>query len=226
MRRTFVLGLRLSAFFCAAVVAPARASLAWEKMRVDVAPKSTEPFATGEFDFQNTGTSPITITEVRPDCSCVTAPLEKKTYAPGEHGQITAIFSLDRQSGEHTVPIQVRTDAPGVDAAKVLIFHVSIIDVVSFSERFLYWRPGEPLTPKTVTVTLLAGERLEIKTVHAANPAFTAELTPAGDNQPGKFLLRVTPPVVRVRGICPITVLTVSPGQNKPIAHTMTARIL
>jgi hypothetical protein len=200
------------------------AELQWSTTRIDVAPRSTDAFASAAFGFRNAGPDPVTIREVHPDCSCVAAPLEKTTYEPGESGVITAVFTLGGQTGDHTVPIEVRSDAKGKGASTVLVFHVAIVDAVIFSERFLYWQQTDPLTPKTVTVTLLAGEDLEFKDVKATNPRFTVDRLATDD--PRKILLKVTPPSSRERAICPISVVTTSLRSGKTTEHTMTARVL
>ena len=46
------------------------------------------------FAFENIGDKAFTITEVKSSCGCTTAALGKKTYAPGESGEINAKFNI------------------------------------------------------------------------------------------------------------------------------------
>ena len=45
-----------------------------------------------EFDFVNTGDTPLIIERVHPGCGCTTTTLDKLIYAPGESGTIDATF--------------------------------------------------------------------------------------------------------------------------------------
>ncbi len=45
-----------------------------------------------EFDFVNTGDTPLIIEKVHPGCGCTTTTLDKLIYAPGESGTIDATF--------------------------------------------------------------------------------------------------------------------------------------
>lgn len=201
----------------------AHAEIKWETTALEISPKSTEVLAPAEFRFTNAGLSAVTIQEVRPDCSCITAPLERRTYHPGESGKVAVVFNVKGQVGEHHVPIQVTSLADGNTATAVLILHVKIRDVVVFSERFLYWRPNNDLVPKTVTITVDPQEDLTIQGARSENPAFQVELAPTQD--PRRFELRVTPPAERVRTFAQIVVTTASSGNSQPTEHRLVARI-
>lgn len=219
--RFLVLGFFLS---CAFLRLGAAGPLFWTQSTLALTPKSTDRAAVANFDFQSVGSDSVVIDQVHPDCTCVTAPLEKTTYAPGERGQIAASFVIGRQTGDHAVTIQVKGHAGEQPFSTVLVLHIKIVDVVVFSPRFLYWKAEEPLDPKTVEVTLLAGEPIALRDVRAGNPAFTVKLTPTDD--PRRFTLLVTPPPQRARSICPITVTTESTDHPETHEHGMVARLL
>jgi|GEM_PF-5273601 len=202
----------------------AAGALVWDQTTVLLTPKSTDQRATAQFKFQNTGKEPVFINRVQPDCSCVTAPLAKTLYGPGEHGTVTASFAIGHQTGDHTVTIEVKGAEGDRPFSSVLILQVKIVDVVVFSPRFLYWKNDEPLSPKTVEVTLRPGEPLALKEIRAGNPAYTVKLSPTDD--PRHFTLLVTPPTPRARSICPITVVTESPDHAQTHEHGMVARVL
>ena len=202
----------------------AAGSLLWEETVVALSPKSTDSAAIAEFNFQNIGKDALVIKEIRPDCSCVTAPLDKMRYEPGEGGRITASFAIGRQTGDHTVTIQVQGNAGDQALSSVLVLHIKIVDVVVFSPRFLYWKADEPLVPKHVTLTLLPSELITLREVRAGNPAFRVQLSPTAD--PRRFTLLVTPPATYTRSICPIIVITESSDHAKAHEHSMVARLL
>jgi len=206
---------------------PLFAHLHWEKTEILLTPKSTAVSATAEFIFTNRGVADVFIDDIHPDCNCVTTPLNKTRYAPGESGRLVATFAVGHQTGEVTVPIQVRSreGMSGVANSAVLLLRVKIAEVVSFSPRFLYWKKGDPREPKTVDVSILHGEPITLREVHVENPAFRAKLMPTDDQE--RFILRVEPPPEGGRALCPLTVISESresPAQKNE--HTMIARIL
>src|SRR5437016_4042843 len=102
-RSLFVLSLL---FFAA----PAFAELKWDKVvqRFERTPDDKEVEA--HYTFRNTGTTPVTIKSLRPSCGCTTARLEKKTYAPGEQGEVVARFAFGGRKDLHHLSIIVATD--------------------------------------------------------------------------------------------------------------------
>ena len=71
------------------------ATLTWDPQRIEFTAKTADKQAVGIFRFVNSGKTTITITSVKPDCGCTTAELEKQTYAPGETGEIKAVFAFE-----------------------------------------------------------------------------------------------------------------------------------
>ncbi len=87
----------LSLFFLARLDA---STLTWEKDKIStevIAGEQTEVKA--DFAFKNTGDHSVTITGAQPSCGCTTAGLGKKTYAPGESGEIDAVFHPAERTG-------------------------------------------------------------------------------------------------------------------------------
>jgi len=204
-----------------------RAALHWETTEILLTPKSTSASATAEFVFTNRGATEVFIEGVQPDCSCVTMPLAKMQYMPGESGRLAATFAVGHQTGEVTVPIQIRSrdGLAGATNSTVLLLRVKIAEVVTFSPRFLYWKKGEPLGPKMVNVSILHGELITLKEVRAGNPAYRAELQPTKDQE--RFILKVAPPADGSRSVCPLTIISESKGNPATKnEHAMIARVL
>jgi hypothetical protein len=51
------------------------------------------------FRFRNTGTTPLVIGQVRPSCGCTIAEQPQEPIAPGNEGQIKAVFNSEGRSG-------------------------------------------------------------------------------------------------------------------------------
>ena len=59
----------------------------------------------------NEGQTAVTNESLKPSCGCTTAELEKKTYAPGEKGEVRARFDIGQRVG-------VQSKSPqGMDSA-------------------------------------------------------------------------------------------------------------
>lgn len=63
------------------------------------------------FLFRNTGSAPITITQIKPSCGCTVPELAKKTYMPGEQGSIEVAFDPKGKKGAIARNISVFTDS-------------------------------------------------------------------------------------------------------------------
>lgn len=87
-------------------------SLTWESMLIQmtVAPGAAQALAS--FPFKNTGTSPVTLVKVQPDCGCTTVELDRRAFAPGETGALKVVFTLGDRVGLHEKHIQIITDEP------------------------------------------------------------------------------------------------------------------
>ncbi|WP_236978497.1 DUF1573 domain-containing protein [Membranihabitans maritimus] len=59
------------------------------------------------FKFTNTGDEPLVISNVKPSCGCTTPSWPKEPIAPGESGEIEAIFDTSGKSGAQTKSITV-----------------------------------------------------------------------------------------------------------------------
>ncbi|MFN6944811.1 MAG: DUF1573 domain-containing protein [Cytophagaceae bacterium] len=67
--------------------------------------------ATYEFEFVNRGTTPITITNVRPSCGCTTPEWTKDPVAPGATGKIKASYNSQGRPGVFNKSITVTSNA-------------------------------------------------------------------------------------------------------------------
>src|SRR6202007_656266 len=94
-------------------VTPIFAQLKWDQPQQKLSVKPGEKAVTAKYRFTNNSTSPVTIVDVRPSCGCTTATLAKKTYAPGESGEIDATFSFAGHVGHQEKWIYVSTNLAG-----------------------------------------------------------------------------------------------------------------
>ncbi len=83
-----------------------------------------EPVVSGEkvetvFKFTNTGDAPLLISDVKTSCGCTASDYPREPVAPGETGEIKAVFDTSGKSGSQTKNITVMTNTN--PASNVLI---------------------------------------------------------------------------------------------------------
>ena len=71
--------------------------------------KETDGPAEFRFEFTNTGSEPITITNVRPSCGCTTSGWTKEEIAPGGEGYVSAVYNPLNRPGPFTKSLTVTT---------------------------------------------------------------------------------------------------------------------
>ncbi len=141
------------------VLAPStvHAQLTWEKRDLEILPSLDETNAVARFMFTNASQRTVTIQSVRTSCGCVTAPLEKMIYKPGEDGEIQANFNFGQRGGMQEKQILLLTDDP-VESAVRLTMRVDIPELVQITPLYVFWLKGERAEPKQITVRVVPTE--------------------------------------------------------------------
>ncbi|MDQ8186392.1 DUF1573 domain-containing protein [Pelagicoccus sp. SDUM812002] len=130
------------------------ASLEWSN--------ETQQFETGFEDeaveatyaFTNVGDSTVTIVESSASCGCTVPSLTKKTYEPGESGELNAIFTIGSRQGKQRKFITViAEDANGTQNTYELKLEVDIPIPVSFNPRVRFWKLSEEAVTQEIEVT-------------------------------------------------------------------------
>ncbi|NLX66733.1 MAG: DUF1573 domain-containing protein [Bacteroidales bacterium] len=65
-----------------------------------------------QFEFTNTGKSPLVIQRVSASCGCTTPSYTKEPILPGKAGKISATYSTVRRPGTFNKTIRVYTNVP------------------------------------------------------------------------------------------------------------------
>ena len=81
--------------------------------------------ATHTFQFTNTGDAPIVISGVRASCGCTTPQWPKEPIAPGETGEITAIYNSKGRLNAFNKSIRVTSNA--TEATKTLYIKGNVV---------------------------------------------------------------------------------------------------
>jgi len=173
------------------------------------------------YTFHNTGTTPVTIKSLRSSCGCTTAHLEKKTYAPGESGEVLLHFIFGDRKGYHRKTVSVTTDDKPTEPL-VLNLLITIHDPVTIAPALVFWKIGQPPTPQTVQITVDNPAHVHIKSAASSNPRLLAKLEPTKPGEPS--MITVTPADTTQKESAEISVQTDYPADS-PHAYTIHARI-
>ncbi|MEM6884626.1 MAG: DUF1573 domain-containing protein [Verrucomicrobiota bacterium] len=163
------------AVFVLAYTATSQAQLVWEQKHLSFKAKVDEPTLAGVYRFTNRGDYPVTIGEIKSSCGCTTTELSKRDYAPGETGEIKAVFTVGNLSGLQRKEITVHTDDPR--AGKVnLKLEVDIPGLLQITPRFVFWKTGKSSRERKVMIDVTHDQPIHITEVTSTSSRITAEL--------------------------------------------------
>ncbi|HEY2344008.1 MAG TPA: DUF1573 domain-containing protein [Chthoniobacteraceae bacterium] len=172
-----------------ALALPALADLHWDQpiQNFRFTPDSKEVEA--HFTFRNTGSTTVTITDVQKSCGCTVTKLAKKSYAPGEQGDLVTTYAFHGETGEMRKLFTVFSDDHPKQPV-TLDLRVSVHEPFDVKPMLVYWRVGDPAEAKTVQLSAV-GFPVRATSVSSSNPRISASLqtVKAGD----QYLVSIKP---------------------------------
>jgi hypothetical protein len=151
------------------------ADLVFERETISLTPKPGSEREIVSFPFRNAGTRPLTIDRLDASCGCTTVDLEKRTYQPGEAGELSVIFDLNGLSGRQDKTIQVYHDrGPMV----LLTISALLAEAPTIAPSFLTWKIGAATDEQVAVVTLPDGVQERVTEVTTSSKDVTATLYP------------------------------------------------
>jgi hypothetical protein len=202
-------------------VTPIFAQLKWDQPRQKLSVKPGEKAVTAKYRFTNNSSSPVTIVDVRPSCGCTIATLTKKTYVPGESGEIDAKLNFAGHTGHQEKWIYVTTNSAGTEPT-LLTLAVDIPPDITIEPQFVMWRIGDPLTPKTIRVVVPAGFPTKILAAQTDNPAIRVQLQQVMTGK--QWEVKVTPAETKDLVKAIVSIRTNYPAE-KPATYSVYARV-
>ena len=169
------------------VAAASAADLAFTQTTLSLTPKPGSDREIVTFPFHNAGTQALTITQLDATCGCTTVDLEKRTYQPGEKGELTVIFDLNGLAG-----LQEKTVQVSYDRGAMIILHLNahLAEAPTIAPAFLTWKVGATATEQSAVITMPKGVNERAVEVTSSSPAVTGKLHARDD---GTYTLAVTP---------------------------------
>ena len=207
--------------FLALAPLSAHADLKWDKPVQEFKRVPDDKEIEAHYIFHNTGATPVTIKSIHSSCGCTTAKLDKKTFAPGEQGDVVLHFNFGDRKGNYLKGVTITTDDKNAEPITLKLY-VEIHDPLTVTPALVFWRKDEAPSPKTVQLTAEAAQHVKIKSVASSNPNFTATLQ---TGQAGlEYTIAITPTSTAQKGSADITVQTDFPA-DAPHVYTIFAKI-
>lgn len=175
----------------------ASAALSWNTREVVVPSDLGQREVFAVFEFTNTGTETVVITDIRHSCGCTTSALPTYIYEPGESGRLEVKLDLRGISGDQAKVISVHTaDEP--DSPDRLYVYTSVPVRHAVEPMILAWQLRAQPSSRSASVTFHpdldfdpAQIRISIEDRDATGVLFTADLIPA--ETPNALRIRVLP---------------------------------
>ncbi len=214
---------RIPVFLIASLLSAAssHAGLVWDEPLQQYQRTPDDRAMEAHFTFKNTGATPVTIKQLRSSCGCTTARLDKKTYAPGESGEVLARFVFGDRKGLHRKTVEVRTDDKAAEPV-ILDLRVLIHDPLTITPALVWWKRGDAAGAKTVQLTATSEQTVRVKSVTSSNPRLPAKLTTAKAGE--QYVVSVQPADTAQKESAEISVLTDFPIDS-PRTYIIHARV-
>lgn len=199
--------------FLAAAFGPfASAGLEWKNKIAELTPALFQLDTVATFPFTNTGTKPVTIVSATASCGCTVPALEKKTYAPGESGELKATYHIGEKTGSQHSTITVQTDPAGEGFVR-LELSLQIPEPVAINPRVLSWNAGEAPEPKRIAVKIHPDTGWKAVEIATADTGWKYELKPG--EAPGEYFVEIAPAQTETRGRAVFALVTDSPDKKR-----------
>jgi hypothetical protein len=174
-----------------ATASNARANLVFETVSQSVPAKWSDQQVVAVYKFKNTGNETVKITDLQSSCGCTVPSLDKKQYAPGESGELRAVFTVGDHLGPQIKTITLKTDLTA-QSAILLTFKTDIPPFPDPQPQVVAWAKADKPDPKTITVLIPPDVPFDKIEIGSKGTAFTATLKTIAAGQ--HYEIVVTPP--------------------------------
>jgi len=164
------------------------AALEWTATTLDARAAPFQKTVTLVFNFRNDGKKNTHLLDLQTSCSCLSARSDKKIYAPGEAGQITAEFSAEEPPGVYERWIQVVTD-DRLTAPQRLTVRIEIPEPALLVPRSLEWKLNGTADGKSAELRANGALRISFTQAVPTNDAFTVRLESVIPDQVYKLIV-------------------------------------
>lgn len=141
-------------------------ALDWRRTEIEQHAAMGAELAPYVFEFANSGSSAVTITDVRASCGCLAPELDRKIVPPGAGGKLTVRFDRTGLVGEIDRTVTVVTDEDRA-APYQLVLHANLPEPLTLAPRLVFWKKGA--APATKSIDIKVNLEAGIEVTHATS---------------------------------------------------------
>lgn len=163
------------------------AQLVFDETTVEHEAVDSETAFEAVFTFRNAGEETVEVMDPQSSCGCTVPRLEKRSYAPGEEGEIRAVFTYGSRKGPQSKSITVPTSA----GAHNLQLRVNIPIAFELDKRLLFWREEQLGQPLEAKLSFHKNAPVDLMSEPASSDIYSFKLTP--NKTKSEYTIQVTP---------------------------------
>lgn len=156
-----------------ALATAAQGALEWQQQEIRLQVHPAQVNAEAIFEFQNTGSEPVSIRDVIITCGCLSRKPYREQYAPGEKGSLTIVFNLRGRQGPQRKHVLVAT-SDGKQTELILLVNIPRLYVAE--PTLLTWKAEDPETTKTFRLTNPNAEPIRLVSISSSHERLPARL--------------------------------------------------
>ncbi len=182
--RTLISGLTAAVVLTCATAA-ARADLSFANLTFNVGEVRSGAALKRTFTFVNDGPAAVEITGLRSSCGCVRPRLDKRTYLPGERGEVTLeVQTLSQPAGPSAWPLRLVYRSGGEERETELSIKGSVIAEITVQPASLAIST-ERASSLTLTLTDHRTRPLTVTAVQSSSPYLTGTVKQTTTDEAG-----------------------------------------
>lgn len=138
----------------------------------------------------NTGSEPITITNVDSGCACIEESVDPKVIPPGESARISAIYSTEKLSGLAEKIIAISTDQPNIRDA-FLTVKLEMDPIYTIDNSLTTWKKGKKAETRIVNFEVVRDKPIHVLSAKPSRSEITAKVEEIEKGK--KYRIHLTP---------------------------------
>lgn len=145
--------MKLGLLATIAITATASAELEFPTRSVDLKPDLSDSFGVAKFSFENTGSQPISISQITPSCSCLTATSDKYVIPAREKGIVKVKFDYGARVGPQEKQVAVSVEGTTTKPI-ILTVKATIPSLLTLDPPTLQWTDKDKSATKKCRIKL------------------------------------------------------------------------
>ncbi len=143
---------------------------------------------TATFSVRNTGAAPVNLTKLDSSCSCLKVEADHREIPPGGVATITAVFDIQKLTGEAEKSVYVTSDVPGSRETRLAV-RVEIPAILAIEPMTVNWEIGESPEPRAITFRVLRDQPIRVTEISSSRESVAAVLETVEEGREYRIVL-------------------------------------